>query len=160
MLALYGADSATETLDVFRYRKNITSVTSSTGRKVDLALLPPTTDTAQLHLKRVYLQVQKWLIKGGMQEDVENDCGKLEAVNWGLQFNEFFKPIPINKTAAPDELLKSMFCKCKSGYGKACSCRKAGLLCTLACFHCNGHDCLNSPALLRKHLMMRLTLNV
>lgn len=46
---------------------------------------------------------------------------------------------------APESLLKSIACKCKTGCrGSACGCRKTGLHCSIMCTHCNG-SCDNAP---------------
>ena len=61
--------------------------------------------------------------------------------------------------AAPSSLLKVIRCNCtgKCGNGR-CSCRKNGLLCTLACGHCKGTTCTNGEVL--KQLLQTRTLVV
>ena len=36
-------------------------------------------------------------------------------------------------------------CRCKSGCGKNCGCRKTGLFCTKAFTKCSGDNCTNCP---------------
>ena len=100
--------------------------------------LPPTTDAAKQHSLRVYHQVQAWL---------GND---LDPTKWGWQIHkgqdsEKLKPIRMQKDAAPESLLKLVKCNCHGKCDKnTCSCRKNGLLCTLACGHCKGISCTNA----------------
>lgn len=36
-----------------------------------------------------------------------------------------------------------IFCNCKTGCKKSCSCRKSGLSCSAACGHCQTGNCSN-----------------
>lgn len=45
--------------------------------------------------------------------------------------------------AVPPETLNMIFCNCKTGCKKACSCRKSGLTCSAACGHCQNGNCTN-----------------
>ena len=95
--------------------------------------LPPTSDAGRFHSQRVYLQVQTW---------IGND---MNATEWGWTLNgSTLKPYRMEQGAAPSSLLKVIRCNCtgKCGNGR-CSCRKNGLLCTLACGHCKGITCTN-----------------
>lgn len=58
--------------------------------------------------------------------------------------NDFLEPIITILPLAPEDLLNTMFCNCKSGCGSRCGCRKADLQCSLACGQCNGQACLNA----------------
>nr|CAI5854630.1 unnamed protein product [Callosobruchus analis] len=60
--------------------------------------------------------------------------------------NGFLESVTTILPPAPDELLNTIFCNCKSGCGSRCGCRKAGLQCSLACGQCNGQVCLNAVA--------------
>ena len=51
--------------------------------------------------------------------------------------NDFLEP-------APEYLLNTIFCNCKSGCGSRCGCRKAGLQCSLVYGQCNGQACVNA----------------
>lgn len=126
ILALYGSSS--NTLSQCRYDK---FVSTSVRKAVDFTQLPPTEDTANEHLKRVYLQLQTWHNR------------KLDPREWGWQGQDKLSPIAMNQCAAPDNLLKMIFCGCKKGCGKACGCRKAGLKCSAACKSCKGKQCTN-----------------
>ncbi|KAL4702881.1 hypothetical protein ACJJTC_005792 [Scirpophaga incertulas] len=131
ILALYGAPAKIKDLNTLRYNFFIKATTKNTS--VILSSLPPTTDAAIEHLKRVYLQTQIWL---------GND---INIGDWGWKYlNNMFIPITMNQLPAPDNLLQMLFCNCKKGCGAACGCRKSGLYCSVACLHCNGDSCLNT----------------
>ena len=49
------------------------------------------------------------------------------------------------KSAIPDKLANMISCKCKTGCGSRCGCRKSGTECSVLCAHCHGMECLNSP---------------
>ena len=53
--------------------------------------------------------------------------------------------MPMTQPAAPENLLKVIFCSCKEICGAACGCRKSGLFCTPACVQCSGEICTNRP---------------
>lgn len=57
LIALYGGNKGTETLDSLRYQRFAKSITKS---KFNLALLPPTREAARQHSFRMYHQVQAW----------------------------------------------------------------------------------------------------
>ncbi|GFY64053.1 uncharacterized protein TNIN_144801 [Trichonephila inaurata madagascariensis] len=103
-----------------------------------LSSLPPTTDAAFEHLKRVYLQIQIWL---GNDVDIDN---------WGWKhFNNMLIPITMNQLPAPDHLLQILFCNCKKGFAAACGCRKSGLYCSVACLQCSENSCSNTPPIIQ-----------
>ncbi len=65
----------------------------------------------------VYLCVQRWL-----GNDVDpTKWGWMRPVN-----SKSFVPIETTQAPAPPELLENIFCRCKSGCLKSCSCRKLG----------------------------------
>ena len=131
ILALYGAPAKIKDLNTLRYNFFFKATTKNTS--VNLSSLPPTTDAAFEHLKRVYLQTQIWL---------GND---INIGDWGWKYlNNMFIPITMNQLPAPDNLLQMLFCNCKKGCGAACGCRKSGLYCSVACLQCNGNSCLNT----------------
>ncbi|KAF2880334.1 hypothetical protein ILUMI_25847 [Ignelater luminosus] len=66
---------------------------------------------------------------------------------WGWQKDNCLKPIKMMQPAAPINVLKIIFCSCKTGCGSACGCRKSGLHCSPACIACSGSDCDNHPPL-------------
>ena len=100
--------------------------------------LPPTCDAAKCHSYRVYHQVQAWL--GNI----------LDPTEWGWflhkgQHVDNLKPVRMQRDAAPASLLKLVKCNCHGKCDKkTCSCRKSGLLCTLACGQCKGITCSNA----------------
>ena len=68
---------------------------------------------------------------------------------WGWKKSKFgLTPVTTTKDPAPEALLKFISCKCKKGSGAACSCRKAGLKCSIICSFCNGDSCDNVPQIL------------
>ena len=108
--------------------------------------LPPTCDAAKYRSYRVYHQVQTWL--GNIL-----DPTKWEWLLHKGQHVENLKPVRMQRDAAPAALLKLVKCNCHGKCNKnTCSCRKNGLLCTLACGQCKGITCtnvgVNSEALL------------
>ena len=60
ILTLYGALAKIKGLNTFQ-RFNFFIKTTAKNTNVLLSSLPPTTDAAFEHLKRVYLQTQLWL---------------------------------------------------------------------------------------------------
>ena len=95
----------------------------------NLALLPPTSDAARMHSFRVYLQVQLWYGRD------------MDPLKWGWEMKAGnLQPIGSERPAAPPRLLKIIFFEFKSGCKEisACSCRRAGQLCTPMCGQCVG----------------------
>lgn len=100
--------------------------------RVKLESLPPTSDAAFFHSLRCFYQVQYWL---------EN---YLEPEEWGWRRTpRGLEPITMSLQPAPDNLLRSIACKCKTNCGKACGCRKAGLFCSVICNNCQENYCSN-----------------
>lgn len=52
--------------------------------------------------------------------------------------------------AAPQELLKMISCKCTKCCNAPCSCRKAGLQCSVVCGSCQGKSCSNSETIIEE----------
>lgn len=90
-------------------------------------------DTAQ-HCVRAYYQVQTWL---------GNELNPL-SYGWKLE-NGRFLPITSTDDMIPPEVSTMISCRCQSGCGKQCGCRKHGLQCSKLCGFCNGDTCTNSP---------------
>lgn len=129
ILQVYKAQKKIKCLNELRhviFMKNVVK-----QKAVNLGSLPPTNDAAIQHCSRVYLQVQKWL---------SND---LIPEQWGWKKDNILTPIMMTRPAAPDEILKMIFCNCKKGCGNACSCKKAGLFCNDACGSCRSNSCNN-----------------
>ena len=67
---------------------------------------------------------------------------------WGWQVDDYLKPIKMTQPAAPENVLKIIFCSCKTGCGSACGCRKSGPdHCSPSCIVCSGSDSDNNPVL-------------
>lgn len=135
MSVLYGAADG-ENLDSLRYRKFASKVVTNSLSSVQVQTLPPTSDAAAQHCKRVYYQIQEWT-----NTSVEN----YDAKDWGwLLKGGQLHPIRTILPAAPDALLHVVRCKCKSNCDtRRCTCRKHGLECTTACNECKGQSCTN-----------------
>lgn len=133
---LYGGVPC-EGLDLLRYRKFASKVANSSS-VVEVQTLPPTSAAAKFHIYRVYLQVKHWI-------DEDRD---LDVTDWGWSVeNNQCIPIKSDQPPAPDELLKVIKCKCKTGCTKRCTCRKHGLECSSSCTECMGKNCQNSPTM-------------
>lgn len=129
LLLLYGAKNC-ESLNKYRYHCFVQSITKSLP---NLASLPPTKDAARLHSFRTYNQIQQWY------------GNEKSALDWGWRNSKNgLMPIPTLQDAAPQELLKLISCKCAKGCNVACSCRKAGLHCSIMCGFCQGKSCSNT----------------
>ncbi|CAG9814961.1 unnamed protein product [Phaedon cochleariae] len=132
LVALYGGNIDTDTVDDLRYRIFSNSVAKS---RFHLARLPPTRDAARYHSFRTYLQVQTWL---GNEKSPS-------VWGWTLTKRGLI-PITTTTDAAPEKLLHMIQCKCTTGCSTgACSCKKAGLRCSAICKNCAGNACENSP---------------
>ncbi|CAG9820049.1 unnamed protein product [Phaedon cochleariae] len=131
LVKMYGGDPERENLDGLRYKIFTKSVSNA---KFQLARLPPTSDAGRYHSFRTYQQVQTWLGNNKIPAD------------WGWSLTkQGVVPITTTKNAAPESLLKILACKCARGCSTAaCSCKKAGLRCSVICKHCSGHACENS----------------
>lgn len=62
---------------------------------------------------------------------------------WGWKKGDTLLPVKMTQEAAPAEMLNMIFCNCKIGCKKSCSCRKSGLSCSVACAHCQTGNCSN-----------------
>ena len=117
-----------------RYNK-FCQLVSKGKHEVNLASLPPTTEAAHQHILRVFHQVQLWY--GNVLDP--------EKWGWQKQHGNSLVPVTTLKPPAPENLLKLVVCRCIKGCHSGCGCVKAGLRCTLACSHCKGISCQNSP---------------
>lgn len=136
--ALYGFDPNKDLeLSKVRFNRFIKRTNKTACKLVDL---PPTKEAANLHIARVYLQMQKWL-----KNDVEP-----KYFGWHMTSQGYMPTsLPPKINPLPESLLQSISCKCASGCKtKACSCRKLGLHCTSACGKCGGTDCTNIEEIL------------
>jgi hypothetical protein len=91
---------------------------------------------------RVFHQVKQWI----------GEFDNMEAKDWGWSIeHNMCVPIRSSLPPAPDELLKTIYCRCKTNCdSKRCNCRKHGLECSVACTECRGNTCSNMSAF---HLM-------
>lgn len=119
-----------------RYESFIKATTKCNA--VKLSSLVPTIDALHQHIKRVFLQIQIWL-----------GNKNIRPTEWGwISKENSLNPIKMVNQPAPQELLKMIFCNCKSGCGAACGCRRVGLLCNATCGTCSGDNCQNSPPII------------
>ncbi|CAG9818900.1 unnamed protein product [Phaedon cochleariae] len=132
VVALYGGNIDTDTVNDLRYRIFSNSVAKS---RFHLARLLPTRDAAQYHSLRTHIQVQTWL--GNKKSP--------SVWRWTLT-KRWLIPITTTTDAAPEKLLHMIQCKCMTGCSTgACNCKKAGLRCSAICKNCAGNACENSP---------------
>ncbi|XP_028418322.1 uncharacterized protein LOC114543611 [Dendronephthya gigantea] len=136
LLALYSAPKSTTSLNDHRHKRFMKAVANCpVNNQMQLAALPPTSAAAKEHSFRVYHQVQQWL---GVE---------LPPTQWGWQLkNGNLQPVLTRQAPAPEKLLTLISCNCKSGCERSCGCKKAGLVCTVLCGHCNGNGCSNSES--------------
>ena len=76
-----------------------------------------------ISLLKLYHQLQIWL------QLLDTD---FEPLNWGWEMkNNVFAPIMTDKEPGPQDLMKMIRCNCKESCDKRCSCKKAGLNCSI-----------------------------
>ena len=134
ILALYGAQKFTSLNQYrhFAYKRGVAK-TSLSGT-FQLASITPTSAAARQHSYRVYLQIQEWM------------GHTLSPTEWGWKIeDQTLTPIPTDQPAAPSTLMNFVTCACKTGCGRSCGCRKAGMRCTEMCINCMGTTCCNAP---------------
>ncbi|KAF0706902.1 Uncharacterized protein FWK35_00033648, partial [Aphis craccivora] len=64
------------------------------------------------------------------------------------EYNGKLNPVFTKNSPAPDTLLNVISCACTKTCEQYCSCRKAGLLCSVICKHCQGGSCLNQQPII------------
>ena len=136
LVNLYGGREGDDLdrLRYVKYRQKLNNMTFQPSR------LPPTSSAAKFHLLRAYYQIQEWKSLGSVNLDPQQ-------WGWELSTNKLL-PIMSDKPIAPPELLKTVHCQCKTDCKTArCTCRKHGLVCTIACGECRGESCTNANAL-------------
>lgn len=140
MVAVYGGN-VTDKLGRMRYAAYSKMIASRAGSFV-ADRLPPTEDAAELHAMRVHLQAVVWGTLG-QTALLPTDWG------WRLQGGSLI-PIPMRQQPGPPELMKVIYCNCKSDKpcsSLLCTCRKNNLKCIVACGHCQGMDCANTESM-------------
>ena len=96
-------------------------------------VLPPTSGAIMQHSLRTYHQVMAWL---GISLPPEE-------YGYYIPSNKYSAKITEHK-AAPDQLLNSIFCNCKTLCDtKRCTCKQYNLSCTDICGTCKGMSCKN-----------------
>ena len=130
LLAMYGAPKKIDSIDKYRYLRFVKSAWNN--KTVQLSCLPPTSASAFQHLYRVYYQVQVWL------------GNELDPEEWGWKLTDnYLEPIQTLLPPAPEKLLNTIFCNCKTDCSKNCGCQKVGLFCSPVCINCQGQTCSN-----------------
>ena len=96
--------------------------------------LPQTGGSIMQHYLRVHHQIMAWR---GIELPPEN-------YGWVLRDNKLRAKIT-NDPPAPQSLLESIFCNCKTDcLTKRCTCKRFSLHCTDLCGSCNGAKCSNT----------------
>ena len=134
LLRLYGADVRVKSLDEQRhilYSRTVSKASVSSVFKLEI--LPSTTAAAKFYSYRTYHTVQQWL------------GNQLDPLDWGWRLTPagMLAQIEMDKPVAPDHVLKMISCGCKTGSGRSCGCRKAGLKRSVMCSQCHGYVCSN-----------------
>ena len=125
MLCVYKA-KPDDNLDSLRHHR-FQELVATSKKVIHPKSLPPTSGAVKYHSFRVFHQVQAW--KGN----------SLNAENWGWKIIEGkMFPLMTDLDVAPKSLLEVVRCKCKTGCGKRCGCRRLDLDCTPACSECRG----------------------
>ena len=100
-------------------------------------LLPPTCDSLSKHIERANFQSAVWLQCLTAKQTIPSPINN----GWTLNNGEL-EMVWMTRPPAPDALLDSINCKCKTECKTfRCSCKKANLACTDLCSCC---DCQNS----------------
>ena len=129
---LYGG-APHEGINILRWRKFVSKTSTGTSC-VQIHTLPPTAEALYQHSLRVFFQCQEWLGR------------TLDAIDygWKVKVDKLF-PVFTTAAPAPQELLTVIHCNCKQHCDTMrCSCRKNGLLCSIACGECHGVNCTNA----------------
>ncbi|KAJ8883901.1 hypothetical protein PR048_015756 [Dryococelus australis] len=81
-------------------------------------------------------------------DGLNNDSLKPERWGWVRDDGGVLNPVNTTYPIAPDSVLNSIFCRCATGCGGRCECRKAGIHCSSIC-GCDG-ACMNSAHIRKK----------
>ena len=122
-----------ETFGVHRYKEYKRCVLKG-NKTVSPEYLPPTSGPTEQHSVRVWHQIMAWM---GLDLPAE-DYG------WELN-NSKYRAKHTNDPPAPQDLLKSIFCYCKTDCDtKRCTCKRFNLMCTDICGSCQEPKCANA----------------
>ena len=131
---MYNANRLSTTLDWLRFVLYTQKMKKSSS-SFQLESLPPTSAAAKYHAYRAYFAVQEWL----------GNARSLQPTDWGWELHDgMLTPILTDKPLASGHVLGMVSCGCESGCGMKCTCRKAGLNCTVMCSTCIGKICTNA----------------
>jgi len=137
MLALYRKGTTARSLDELRYFQFHEMASNPIKRRkvfgIKPATLPFTSNAGRMKYLRSYLQVQQWL---GVE---------LSPLDYGWSGKDLtLVPIPTTLPFAPEDLLETVSCGCKTGCkeNSNCSCRKNKTPCSVACRNCRGDAAL------------------
>ena len=127
-------ESQQKSLDIIRYEIFKTKFVDA-KKFVDSKSLPPTTSALKYHSYRCYYQIQDWM----------SLICQLDPLKWAWkEVRGKLIPICTDQPAAPNYLLASLRCRCKTEcISPDCTCRKNGLRCTYACGPCQTTNCFN-----------------
>ena len=90
--------------------------------------MPPTADTLGEHLKRVYFQVREWI------GCILGQPNPLNPEEWGWKkIGNTLQPVKMTQLFAPEKVLNIVFCRCQTGCGVLCGCRKSVIGCSSTC---------------------------
>ena len=132
-MSLLKGVSKEETFGVHRYKEYKRSVLKG-NKAVSPEYLPPTSGPTEQHSVRVWHQIMAWM---GLDLPAE-DYG------WELN-NSKYRAKHTNDPPAPQDLLKSIFCYCKTDCDtKRCTCKRFNLMCTDICGSCQEPKCANA----------------
>ena len=99
------------------------------SKKIKPEALPPTSDVANLHIRRAHFQAMIWK----QTESPHQDLPSPTDFEWELS-GDRLKPILMTAEAIPTASLEMIFCGCNTRCrNKRCRCRKANLPCTAFC---------------------------
>ena len=116
--------------------------TAKLTTKPKLCTLPPTDEALELNIKRAHFQAMIWY------SALESDPPDIDPCNYGWKKEEETKTLqpimlPSGTIPAPEKVLRSTRCGCKSTKCSSCSCAKVRICCTEFCA-CKEHgDCCN-----------------
>ena len=116
------------------YCKKLGAGNASKEKKViNLATIPPTSDSTRQHSLRTYYQVQVW--RGEMKDP--------SLYGW-QRVDGSLSPIPFTLDPAPATLMNVQKCACKTECEGKCLCFKKKAHCTNFCT-CDNDKCSNKP---------------